>query len=119
MKKVLVTDDSEFIRKVIKDILSPQYDVVTANNGKKAVAMFKKEKPDMVLLDIIMPDGEEEGLIALKKLKALDGNVPVIMISAVGQDTVQEECKKLGAADYITKPFSEEDVLEKVGKYLK
>jgi two-component system, chemotaxis family, chemotaxis protein CheY len=119
MKKILVADDSEFIRQVIKDTLSPQYKVVTASDGRKTVAMYKKEKPDMVLLDIIMPDGEEEGLRVLKKLMAMDEKALVIMISAVGQDSVREECRKSGARDYITKPFSEEEVLEKVQKYLK
>jgi two-component system, chemotaxis family, chemotaxis protein CheY len=119
MKKILVADDSEFIRKVLKDTLSPEYEVVTANTGKKAIDVYKKENPDMVLLDIIMPDGEEEGLLVLKKLIAMDKKAVIIMITAVGQNTIKEECKKLGAKGYIIKPFSEEDVLKEVKKFLK
>lgn len=119
MKKILVADDSEFIRKVLKDTLSTEYEVVTANNGKKTLDMYKKEKPDLVLLDIIMSEGEEEGIKVLEKLIAMDKKAVVIMITAVGQDTIKEECKGLGAKGYVTKPFSEEDVLKEVSKYLK
>ncbi len=119
MKKILIADDSEFIRKVLKDTLSQEYKVVTANTGKKTLDMFKKEKPDMVLLDIIMPDGEEEGIQVLKKLIKMDRKALVIMITAVGQDTIRKKCRTIGARDYVIKPFSEEDVLKKVNEYLK
>lgn len=119
MKKILVADDSEFIRKVLKESLSSEYEVVMANTGKKVLDMYKKEKPDLVLLDIIMPEGEEEGLRVLEKLMEMDKNALVIMITAVGQDTIRAECKGLGAKGYITKPFSEDEVLGLVRKYLK
>lgn len=118
MKKILVADDSEFIRKVLKETLSSEYKVVIANTGKKTLVMYKKEKPDLVLLDIIMPEGEEEGLQVLEKLIDMDKKAVIIMITAVGQDMIRAECKKLGAKDYIVKPFSEDDVLKKVRKYL-
>lgn len=119
MKKILVADDSEFIRKVLKETLSLEYKVVKAKTGKQALDMYKKEKPDLVLLDIIMPEGEEEGLNVLEKLMEMDKSALVIMLTAVGQDTIREECEGLGAKGYIIKPFSEEDVLKEVGKYLK
>lgn len=118
MKKILVADDSEFIRKVLKESLSSEYEVVMANTGKKTLEVYKKEKPDLVLLDIIMPEGEEEGIQVLETLMAADKDAAVIMITAVGQDTIRAECKRLGAKGYITKPFSEEDVLKEVKKYL-
>ena len=119
MKKILVADDSEFIRKVLKDTLSPKYEVVMASTGKKAIEAYKKEKPDLVLLDIIMPEGEEEGLTVLEELIKMDKEAVIVMITAVGQDTIKAECKGLGAKGYIVKPFSEKDVLKEVGKYLK
>ena len=119
MKKILVADDSEFIRKVLKETLSPEFEVVMANTGKKTLGMYKKEKPDLVLLDIIMPEGEEEGLQVLKKLMEMDKKAVIMMITAVGQDTIRDECKRLGARDYITKPFNEEEVLTAVRKYLR
>lgn len=119
MKKILVADDSEFIRKVLKESLSSKYEVVLANTGEKTIEMYKKEKPDLVLLDIIMPEGEEEGIQVLEKLIAMDKKAVVIMLTAVGQDTIRAECKGLGVKGYITKPFSEEEVLKEVRKHLK
>jgi two-component system chemotaxis response regulator CheY len=66
-----------------------------------------------------MPEGEEEGIQVLEKLIDMDKKAVVIMITAIGQDTIRAECKGLGAKDYIVKPFSEDDVLKKVRKYLK
>lgn len=120
-KKILIVDDSLFMRKVLKDILSrePGWKIMEAESGEKALKQFDKEKPDLVLLDIIMPEGEEEGVIVLKRLRKKDPDVKVIMISAVGQNAVVEECKRRGAGDYITKPFDEKQVLKTVDKYLK
>ena len=118
MKKILVADDSLFMRKMLKDILSDKYEIVEAESGSKAEKQIEKEKPDLVLLDIIMPEGEEEGIIVLKKLMKANPKAKVVMITAVGQDTIVEECKKAGAADYIIKPFDKEKVIETVAKYL-
>ena len=119
-KKILIADDSLFMRKVLKDILSKksEYEIVEANSGANTEQQFKKEKPDLVLLDIIMPDGEEEGIRVLKEIKKVDHETKVIMISAVGQEAIIEECKRLGARDYIVKPFDEKLVVNTVKKYL-
>ena len=117
-KKILIADDSLFMRKMLKDILSDKYEIVEADQGKKAEKQIEKEKPDLVLLDIIMPEGEEEGIIVLKKVMKANPNAKVVMITAVGQDTIVEECKKAGAADYIIKPFDKEKVVNTVAKHL-
>ncbi|MBU1674129.1 response regulator [Patescibacteria group bacterium] len=119
-KKILIADDSLFMRTILKDILltEEKYEIAEAQNGKEAELQFKKEKPDLTLLDIIMPDGEEEGLKVLKKIKKLSPGAKVIMVSAVGQDSIIAECKKAGAADYIVKPFNKDKVIETVKKYL-
>ena len=117
-KKILIADDSLFMRKMLKDILAGKYEIVEAESGSKAEKQIKEEKPDLVLLDIIMPEGEEEGIRVLEQIKKSDSKVQVVMITAVGQDTIVEECKKLGAADYIVKPFDKEKVVETVKKYL-
>lgn len=106
------------MRKMLSDILSEKYEIVEADTGSKAEEQIKKEKPDLVLLDIIMPEGEEEGIIVLKKVMKADPNAKVVMITAVGQDTILEECKKAGASDYIIKPFDKEKVIEIVEKHL-
>ena len=118
MKKILIADDSLFMRKMLKDILSERYEIVEAESGAKAVKQFKKEKPDLALLDIIMPEGEEEGLRVLQEIIKINPKVQVVMVTCVGQDAIREECKKLGAKDYIVKPFGKKQVVETVGKYL-
>jgi len=119
-KKILVADDSMFMRKMLKDILAQagKYTIVEAESGQKAEEMIKKEKPDLTLLDIIMPEGEEEGLRVLKLVQKSAPNTKIVMITAVGHDTIIEECKKLGAVDYIIKPFDGKQVAATVKKHL-
>jgi len=117
-KKILIADDSLFMRKMLKDILADKYEIVEAETGSKAEQQIKKEKPDLTLLDIVMPEGEEEGLRVLKEIKKTDPQVRIVMITAVGQDAIIEECKKLGATDYIVKPFDNKKVFKTVAKYL-
>ena len=121
MKKILIADDSLFMRKVLMDIISSmtgKYKIIEAYSGAKALEMNKKEKPDLILLDIIMPESEEAGLNALKKIMKADPESKVVMISAVGQDSVIEECKKHGASAFITKPFDESRITKTIEKYL-
>ena len=120
MKKILIADDSLFMRQILKNTLSgeKEYEIVEADSGAKTLEQFKKEKPDLTLLDIIMPEGEEEGLRVLETLKKGDPQTRVIMITAVGQDAIIKKCKKLGATDYIVKPFDEKQVVKTVEKSL-
>ena len=119
MKKILIADDSEFIRKVLKDILSPKYKIIMASNGKNTFKKYKNESPDLVLLDIIMPEGEETGLEVLKDIKEIDPDASIIMVTALGQKSMIEQCKKLGVKDYIIKPFDEKDVIKAVENFFK
>lgn len=122
MKKILIADDSLFMRKVLTDILSSkpdEYELLEAHSGRSALELFKKEKPDLILLDIIMPEGEEAGIKVLRTVMKTNPETKVIMITAVGQGLVIEECKKLGAKDYIIKPFDEKKVVKTVEKYLR
>lgn len=118
MSKILIADDSLFMRKILKDILSEQYEVIEADSGAKALEQFEKENPDLVLLDIIMPEGEEEGVKVLRTIIEKDPEAQVVMITAVGQEAIIEECRKLGAKDYIVKPFDAKRVAEIVERYL-
>lgn len=117
-KKILIADDSLFMRRILRDILSDKYTIVEAESGSKAEQQFKEEKPDLILLDIIMPEGEEEGVKVLKKIGKSNSKTKVVMITAVGQDAIIEECKRLGAVGYIIKPFDREEVINTVQKYL-
>ncbi len=114
MKKILIADDSLFLRKMLKDILSKDYELVEADTGKTTLQQLKKEKPDLIILDIVMPKGEEEGIRVLKEIIKTNPETPIVMITAVGQDTITGGCKGLGAKDYIAKPFDNEQVLEPV-----
>jgi len=118
MSKILIADDSLFMRRILKDILSEEYEIVEAESGAKALTQFEKESPDLVLLDIIMPEGEEEGVRVLQNIIEKDPKAQVVMITAVGQDAIIEECRKLGAKDYIVKPFDAKLVTETVEKCL-
>ena len=116
MAKVMICDDAAFMRVMIKDILTKNgYDVAgEAENGLKAVEKYNETKPDLVMMDITMP--EMDGIQALKKIKEADPNATVIMCSAMGQQAMVIEAIQSGAKDFIVKPFQAERVLEAVKK---
>lgn len=115
-KNILICDDAAFMRMMIKDILTKNgYNIAgEAENGAKAVEKYNELKPDLVLMDITMP--EMDGIEALKKIKAGDPNAMVIMCSAMGQQAMVIEAIQSGAKDFIVKPFQADRVLEAVKK---
>ncbi len=115
-KNILICDDAAFMRMMIKDILTKNgYNIVgEAENGAKAVEKYAELKPDLVLMDITMP--EMDGIEALKKIKAADANASSIMCSAMGQQAMVIESIQSGAKDFIVKPFQADRVLEAVQK---
>lgn len=113
--KILIADDSIFMRNVLKDILSKEgHELIEAENGKETLEKFNIDKPDLVLLDIIMP--EVDGIEVLRRIGKA---AKIVVISAVGQEKMVEEAKNLGALDYIVKPFDNAKVLEAVANALK
>ena len=118
MSKILIADDSLFMRMLLKDLLPKKYQIVEADSGAKTLEQFENEEPDLVLLDVIMPGREQEGVLILKEIMKVHPQAKVIMITAVGQAAVREECKKLGAKDYIIKPFEQKQIIEAVEKWL-
>ena len=117
-KRVLIVDDAAFMRMMIKDILSKNgYEVVgEAENGQVAVEKYKELKPDLVTMDITMP--EMDGIAAVKEIRAFDSSARVIMCSAMGQQAMVIDAIQAGAKDFIVKPFQPERVLEAVSKAL-
>ena len=117
-KNILICDDAAFMRMMIKDILTKNgYNVAgEAENGAKAVEKYNELKPDLVLMDITMP--EMDGIQALKKIKEADPGAMIIMCSAMGQETMVMDSIKSGAKDFIVKPFKPERVLSTVKKIL-
>ena len=116
MARVLITDDAAFMRMMLKDILiKGGYDVVgEAINGADAIEKYKELKPDLVTLDITMP--EMDGIEAVKQIKAVNPAAKVIMCSAMGQQSMVMDAIKAGANDFIVKPFQADRVLEAVKK---
>ncbi|MCR4595392.1 MAG: response regulator [Lachnospiraceae bacterium] len=117
-KNILICDDAAFMRMMIKDILTKNgYNIAgEAENGAVAVDKYNETKPDLVLMDITMP--EMDGIQALKKIKENDPAASVIMCSAMGQQAMVIESIQSGARDFIVKPFQADRVLEAVQKVL-
>ena len=115
-KNILICDDAAFMRMMIKDILTKNgYTIVgEAENGQKAVEKYNETKPDLVMMDITMP--EMDGIQALKEIKKVDAAAKIIMCSAMGQQAMVIESIQAGAKDFIVKPFQPERVLEAVKK---
>jgi two-component system chemotaxis response regulator CheY len=111
MKRVLVCDDANFMRKTLSDTLKRLgYEICgEAENGERAVQEYKRLKPDIVTMDITMP--EKDGLQACKEINEFDKNAYVIMVSAMGQKPMILDAIKNGAKDFIVKPFQEEKIL--------
>lgn len=115
-KKILICDDTLFMRKMLKDILIKDgYEIVgEAESGKVAIEKHNQLKPDITLLDITMP--EMNGITALSEIIKNDSNAKVIMCSAMGQEDIVVNAIKKGAKDFIVKPFQSERVIEAVKK---
>ena len=117
-KKILIVDDAAFMRMMLRDILSKNgFEIVgEAENGKIAVQMYEELKPDVVTMDITMP--EMDGIAAVKEIKTTYPDAKVVMVSAMGQQAMVIEAIRSGAADFIVKPFQPDRVLEALGKAL-
>ena len=117
MAKILIVDDSKFARLNCKKVLVQRgHEVLEASSGSEAVALYKSYGPDMVFLDITMPD--MDGLTALEEIRKYDSEARVAMATAMGQQTVVMQALKSGAKDFLVKPFEPERILGTVEKLL-
>lgn len=116
--RILIVDDAAFMRMMIKDILSKNgYEIVgEAADGAQAVQLYRDTQPDLVTMDITMP--EMDGITALKEIKKIDTQAKVIMCSAMGQQAMVIDAIQAGAKDFIVKPFQADRVLEAISKAL-
>jgi len=116
MANILIVDDAAFMRMMIKDILVKNgYTVVgEAENGIKAIEKYRELVPDLVIMDITMP--EMDGIQAVKQIKSINADSKIIMCSAMGQQAMVIESIQAGARDFIVKPFQAERVIEAVKK---
>ncbi len=117
-KGILVVDDAAFMRMMIKDVLTKNgYEVLgEAENGQKGIDKYKELNPDLVIMDITMP--EVDGIQAVKEIKKMDPNAKIIMCSAMGQQAMVIDAIQAGAKDFIVKPFQADRVIEAVKKVI-
>lgn len=118
MARVMITDDSDSIRMVLRDILDIGHHelVAEATNGFEAVEKFNETKPDLLLLDMAMP--KKDGISALKEILDVNPDAKIIMITASDNINTMKECISSGALAYLLKPFNFEDVLKTIAKIL-
>ena len=117
-KKIMLVDDAAFMRMTIKNCLTKAgyTDLVEAGDGQQAVETYEKEHPDLVIMDITMPN--MDGIQALQAIKSKDSGAKVVMCSAMGQEAMVAQAIQLGALDFIVKPFKPDRVLQTVKKVL-
>ena len=113
MAEVLIADDLEFMRNLLREILEGDHTIVgEVENGVEAVEVFKEEHPDLVMMDIVMPI--RDGIEATDEIKDTSPDANVIMCTSVGQEEKMKEAVKAGADGYITKPFQKPSVIEAI-----
>jgi two-component system, chemotaxis family, chemotaxis protein CheY len=117
MPKLLIADDGEFLRVRTSRMLSVEgFSIIEADNGIKALELYKSEKPDVVLLDISMP--EKDGITTLKEIRESDPQAKVIMMSSPGEEPKVLEAIRAGAKDYVVKPFERDRIVAAIRKIL-
>ena len=121
MANVLVVDDALFMRKMLSDILLKEGHQVVGQgeNAKEAVALYKKLKPDVMTLDIVMPEvGGMDSMKAIQEILALDRGAKIVMVSAMGQQELVVQSIRAGAKDFVVKPFEPKQVTDAVRRLL-
>ena len=118
MSKILIADDAAFMRMMIRNALTQNgyTNILEAADGEIACNTYAAEKPDLVIMDITMPN--KTGIEALRDIKASDPGAKIVMCSAMGQESMVVEAIKLGALDFIVKPFKPERILQTVKKVI-
>lgn len=118
MPKIMIVDDAQFMRVRISKLLSGHgYEVVEAEDGNQAVKTYQKASPDVVLMDVTMP--EKDGLQALTEIRRFDPKAKVIMLTALGQESIVVQAVQAGARDYVVKPFDPDRIMTALQKALR
>ena len=116
-KQVLLVDDSEFMRNLLREILEEEFEIADeAENGVEAVEMYKQYEPDLVMMDIVMPI--RDGIEATSEIKEFDSSAHIIMCTSIGQEEKMKKAVKAGADGYITKPFQKPSVMDAISDVL-
>jgi len=118
VKKILIIDDEELNRKLVREsIEGPEFVVIEAEDGSDGIYLAKKEMPDLILLDLAMPD--VDGIETCKRLKEVEKtrDIPIIMLSAINEKKLIDIALKQGAADYFVKPIKQAELLSTINKW--
>ncbi len=117
--RILIVDDAKFMRKLLSKIMQEGgYEVVgEAENGSQAISLYQQLKPDLVTMDLVIPD--MSGIDAIKEIIKIDPKARVVVVSAMGQQNLVSEAMRSGARDFVVKPFHPSVVLEVIGRVLK
>ncbi|MEE9376696.1 MAG: response regulator [Candidatus Lokiarchaeia archaeon] len=119
-KKVLIVDDAQFTRNMLKNIINKIEEIEVigeASNGVEAISLYKKLNPDLVTMDLVMP--EKGGIEATEEILKINSKAMIVVVSALGQEALVLEAAKKGAKDFIQKPFKTEQILEVMNRILK
>lgn len=118
MSNILIVDDAKFMRVQMTEMIEKENHTVVAEavDGTEAIEQYKKTEPDLVTMDITMP--EMDGLEAMKKIKEIDPDARIVMCSAMGQENMIVDAVKAGAKDFVVKPFDHQRVMEAIEKAL-
>jgi len=119
VKKILIADDEKSVRLLVRKLLSKDYIVLSAKDGEVAVEMSRSQKPDLILMDILMP--KMDGYTACHTIKRdpVTKVIPIVMLTDLGYELNVKLSKEMGADGYITKPFTSQDLLDAIGRFLK
>jgi len=117
-KRILVVDDANFMRMIVKDTLTPKgFEICgEAANGNEAVRQYERLKPDLVTMDITMK--EKDGVDAAREILTKDPNARIVMVTALGQEKLLLDCLSLGVKDFVVKPFEAQRIVSAVQKAL-
>ncbi|MEK7274493.1 MAG: response regulator [Candidatus Desantisbacteria bacterium] len=118
--RILIVDDSLFMRRILKKMLTEAgYDIVgEASDGASAIPRYRELKPDLVTMDIVLPDVEMNGIETLKWLTKIDPEARIVMVSAVGYEELINEVLSVGAKDFVVKPFKQEVLIRTIQRVL-
>jgi two-component system alkaline phosphatase synthesis response regulator PhoP len=115
---ILIVDDEQNIRLLVGNLLGRDYEVLEASNGVEALDLARRQKLDLILMDIMMPSMDGYSACHAIKNDGATSKIPVVMVTAVGQELNKMFATQMGADGYITKPFQLQDLLETIGRFL-
>src|SRR4051812_15014165 len=119
MKKILIIEDDKIVMASAKDLLEAEgYDVSTAENGRRGVEMARKVSPDLIICDVMMPEGDGHSVLTALRAQPETTAIPFIFLTAKADKSDIRQGMKLGADDYLTKPYTRLDLLDAISSRL-